>query len=153
VRPKPLAVIRTYAELRAALRKRVADLGVSFETVDTISGVQDRYTSKILGPRPPRSSMRVFGHHTLDFMLSVLGLQLVIVEDPEAMAKVRSRLVPAQQNMIRRHDTPPLKEKAPDGKNFAACIRAGELARFNAMNQAERTRLGKLGAQARRKDR
>ena len=152
MRPKPLATIRTYAELHYVLRKRVADLGVSFETIDAISGVQDRYTAKLLGPRPPQGSMRVYGALTLDFMLSVLGLQLVIVEDPEALAKVARRLVPSRTPMVHRHDAKPLRERKK-WQYFVDCGRLGGLARFNAMNKAERTRLGKLGAQARWKDR
>ncbi|MGB7831300.1 MAG: hypothetical protein WBL84_03735 [Xanthobacteraceae bacterium] len=87
---EPLGVCRTSDDLRAILRARFAALGVSFETVDHIAGLPTRYTAKVIGLQPTRR----FGQFSLDGLLGAAGVKLVVVEDAEALDRVRARLVP-----------------------------------------------------------
>jgi hypothetical protein len=87
---KPIAVIRDYASLIEAIRAPVAELQITHETVDHVSGIQSGYTSKLLC-RPP---MKPLGAISLGCVLGALGMQLIAVEDPEALERVRHRLLP-----------------------------------------------------------
>jgi hypothetical protein len=93
----PIAIVNDYAGLHAALQKRANDLGVSRETLDDLAGLQQGYTSKVLGVR----SMRVLGKLSLGCVLQALGLELVVRVDEKQMAKVRSRLVQREQAQVR----------------------------------------------------
>jgi len=82
--------IHDYAGLVAALRARKEALDVSFSLLEHLSGLQNGYISKLLSPRPSKR----LGQLSLDCLLAVLGLKLVVQEDPEAMAKLSGRLTP-----------------------------------------------------------
>jgi hypothetical protein len=86
---RPIAIVKDYDHLRAAARARMAQLQITFETLDAVSGVQSGYSAKILGPKPSRN----FGPMSLSTIFSALGMKLVAVEDPEALAQIRHRLV------------------------------------------------------------
>ena len=90
---QPLGVCRTADELRAILRARFDALGVSLETVDHIAGLPTRYTAKVLGLQPTRN----FGQFSLDGLIGAAGIKLIVVEDADALARVRTRLVPLQR--------------------------------------------------------
>jgi hypothetical protein len=93
-----LAVVSDYQGLVSALRARADELDVSNETLDATTGLASGYTSKVLG----LGSGRSLGRLSLGVLLTALGLQLVVVEDPEALARVRGRLVPRKKNGIHR---------------------------------------------------
>jgi hypothetical protein len=90
---EPLGVCRTADDLRAVLRARFQELGVSFETVDHIAGLPTRYTAKVLGLQPNRG----FGQISLDALLGAAGIKLIAVSDSEALDRVRGRLEPLQR--------------------------------------------------------
>lgn len=75
------------SELVEALRQRRDDLDVSNETIDAIAGFPERYASKLLAPRAPRN----LSYHSLGQILGALGVALLVVEDPEQVARVKSR--------------------------------------------------------------
>jgi hypothetical protein len=89
----PLGTCRTSDDLREVFRRRVAELGVSLDTIDHIAGLPTRYTAKVLGLQPTRG----FGQFSLDGLLGALGLMLIVVEDAEALARVQRRLQPLQR--------------------------------------------------------
>lgn len=74
-------------ELVEAIRRRRDELNISHETIDTIAGLQSGYTSKLLGPL----QLKGFSHMSLGAVLGALGIGLVVIEDPEAVAKVCNR--------------------------------------------------------------
>jgi hypothetical protein len=88
---KPLAIVHDYDGLLAALRARRVQLGVTLETVDEVGGFASRYASKLLAPHPAKN----MGIMAMGALLGTLGLKLVVVEDDEALGRVRSRLVKA----------------------------------------------------------
>ena len=60
--------------------------------------MQDGYTSKCLSLNPKRN----LGRLSLGLMLSTLGLKLAVLEDKEALARVRPRLEPRKHNGAHR---------------------------------------------------
>ena len=89
--------IRNYQELHLALRERAEQLGVSRLTIDDVSGLPSGYSAKLLAPVP----IKRLGPLSFGLMLQALGLKLVVVEDREALARVKSRLTPRQRGMTR----------------------------------------------------
>ena len=82
--PKP---VESYAELLQLLRDRMCELDTSFEQVEVVSGVTDRYLSRVLGPNPTK------GIGPVSFSIfAALGLRVVLVEDREQLDRVRDRL-------------------------------------------------------------
>jgi hypothetical protein len=86
---RALAVIADYAGLVACLRARAEALAVSNVTLDEVAGLSAGYSGHLLSPNPSRR----FGAATLGPALAALGLRLVVVEDPEGLARIRGRLV------------------------------------------------------------
>jgi hypothetical protein len=82
--PRQLAVVRQYDDLIEALRRRCVELQIPFEVVDEVAGMPDRYVSKLLCPRPLKGIGRISWN-----VLAALGLQVIVVEDPQALAKAR----------------------------------------------------------------
>jgi hypothetical protein len=88
-----MGVCRGADDLRAILRARFTELGVSFETVDSVAGLPARYTAKVLGLQPTRN----FGQISLDALLPTAAIMLIAVRDAEALARIQSRLVPLER--------------------------------------------------------
>jgi len=84
-----LATVRTYDDLIAALRSRVDELQITREGLDFISGLQSGYSAKLLSKNP----IRCLGRVSFGAVLQSLGLAIVLVEDAEAFAQMRHRLV------------------------------------------------------------
>jgi hypothetical protein len=86
---RPLAIVKEYDDLLDAARARKAQLGITFATLDDVSVVQPGYSAKLLGPVPTKN----FGPMSFSAIMGALGVKLVMVEDPVALAQVRGRLV------------------------------------------------------------
>jgi hypothetical protein len=82
--------IRNYGDLIRALRCRQHHLNISLHTLDQIAGLPLGYCAKILGP----GQVKHLGPISFQSLLGALGCRLALVEDPEAMARIRSRLIP-----------------------------------------------------------
>jgi hypothetical protein len=95
----PLAIVRTTEDLRQLFRLRVAHFNISLETLDALAGLPTRYSSKLLRSNPPRT----FGPISFEALLGALALQLVAMEDAEALARVQRRLVAAPLQRIDHH--------------------------------------------------
>jgi len=94
---RPIAV-RDYQQLLDALRFRQNQLNISRETIDEVAGLPQRYTSKLLAPFPIKGVGRI----SLGPLLGALGLKLLVVEDIEALDRVRSRLAQRDPADVRR---------------------------------------------------
>ena len=88
--PRHLAEVRSYEDLQRALRERADALNVSRLTIDDASGLQSGYSAKLLAVRPSKR----LGPATLPLLLGALGLKLLVVEDLEALERIRPKLVP-----------------------------------------------------------
>ena len=102
---QPLGVVRDYKDLIAVVRARVAALEITLETLDAVSGVQSGYSAKILGPNPTKN----FGQLSLGAIMGALGLQLLAVDDREALTRVQGRLV--------KRRAPPCNHKCASNKS------------------------------------
>lgn len=78
-------MITSMPELVQALRDRRDQLNVSHETLDSISGLQSGYVSKLLAPTPIKN----LGVMSFGSLLGALGLAVIVIEDPQAVARVR----------------------------------------------------------------
>lgn len=87
------APIRNMPELIAALCARRDELNISHETIDNIAGLQSGYTSKLLAPKPIKN----LGPMSFSALLGALGLALVAVPDPQAVAAVEGRWQPRRR--------------------------------------------------------
>jgi hypothetical protein len=67
--------------------ERKSALGLSNELLDHLIPLSSGHCDKVLGPSRQRGLSQV----TLDGMLAALALKLVVVEDPEQAARMRSR--------------------------------------------------------------
>lgn len=79
-----MTAIRSMPELIQALRDRARELQLTHETIDAVSGLQSGYTSKLLAPKPIKN----LGPMSFESILGALGLAVVVVEDPEQVARV-----------------------------------------------------------------
>lgn len=93
-----LAIVRDYSELHAALRARAEQLNVSRETIDNVAGFQQGYASKLLAGKP----ITIIGKWSFGTILAALGVKLILVEDPDAMARIKDRLVPRANSFVRK---------------------------------------------------
>jgi hypothetical protein len=102
---KPLATVNNYLGLIAALRTRIAELDISYATVDTIAGWTDGYASKVLAPEPSvgSKSKRAMGPMSFDVMLGTLAIKLAVLPDPEQLRHIK-----ANRYFVHREQAPPL---------------------------------------------
>lgn len=87
-----------YGALLRVIRQRVAELGITHETLDEVSGLQSGYASKLLSDPP----VRRMGPIILFLVLQSLGLALTVTEDPIGLQSLRHRLTP--RKVARRFD-------------------------------------------------
>lgn len=78
--------VSSYARLVSLLRARVSEVQTTFAGVDSLAGLPDRYAQKLLGHEPVKG----MGAISLFPILQCLGLRLVLVPDPPALAKLQS---------------------------------------------------------------
>jgi hypothetical protein len=88
-----IAIVKDYDDLLALARARKVQLGVTFETLDAVSGVQAGYSAKLLAPSPNKR----FGPMSFGAIFGALGLQFVAIEDPDMLARIGHRLVKRQR--------------------------------------------------------
>lgn len=82
-----IAVVKSYDELIETLWRRVEELGLTREALDDVAGFQTGYSGKLLG----LAHVRMLGRMSFGTILQALGLMLIVVEDPEALAKLNAR--------------------------------------------------------------
>jgi hypothetical protein len=104
--PRIIAQASDYEGFLDAIRQRVADLNITHETLDAVSGLQTGYSSKLLA-KPP---IRRIGPLVLYVVLQSLGMKIALVEDREALRAVASRLVPRKVPRV------PMRAPAGEGR-------------------------------------
>jgi hypothetical protein len=81
---RPLARFKDYDGLWAAIRGRYDSMGITRVGADTLTKLPDGYCGKLMGA----AQVRKIGLHSLERVLEGTGRFLVLVEDPEASAKM-----------------------------------------------------------------
>jgi hypothetical protein len=84
IKGRVLARFKDYDGLWAAVRGRYDAMGITRIGGDILSKLPDGYTGKLLG----EAQVRKIGLHSLERVLKGTGCFLVLVEDPEASAKM-----------------------------------------------------------------
>jgi len=79
--------IESYDELVAALRRRVDELGIVYDAIDSIAGLAPRYAAKLLC-QPP---MKHVSTPLLFSILDSLGLRMRLEADDRAIEVLRQR--------------------------------------------------------------
>ena len=92
-------LIHTMPEFLQGLRDRRMAINITFETLDLIAGTQNGYAAKCLGPRPIKN----LGEMSFGAYLGALGVAVVLVEDPAAVARVRHLWVPRKRPQRLEH--------------------------------------------------
>lgn len=87
-----------YLGLVAAFRARVAELGISYETLDELAGYTARYSSKVLAEEPQRH----LGVMAFDAMLGALALKIAVIPDPDKLEKIKNH-----RHFVRRKTSKP----------------------------------------------
>jgi hypothetical protein len=92
-----IAEFTDYDQLITALRDRAAELSLSGETIDAVSGLTSRYSAKLLG----KQQIRRLGATSLGPFLGALAVRGVLVEDKAAVERLRSRTTPRRNEYVR----------------------------------------------------
>jgi hypothetical protein len=79
-----------YSDVIRALRDRTDELQISRGSIDTIAGLSDGYSAKLLSEHPSK----VLGPMSMGATLETLGLRLMLVEDTAATARTMKLRTP-----------------------------------------------------------
>jgi hypothetical protein len=92
------SVFNDYSGLLAALRLRAEDQKIVITSPDVakVSGLADALVAKILSPKMPRR----LSFQSMHPVLSLLGVRLAMIEDPETMSRYTSRLKKRDENCV-----------------------------------------------------
>ena len=82
-----IAVVSDYLSLIAAFRRRIAELGITYESLDALAGWTESYASKLLASEPAKG----LGPMSFDAILGAMAVKLVMVDDPEARTRIETR--------------------------------------------------------------
>jgi hypothetical protein len=85
--PRILAKFASYGAMLDALRARLDELGITHARFDSIAGLADGYTNKVLKPVPIRHLLP----NTLQFFIEGAAVELWLVERPDETAKLKAR--------------------------------------------------------------
>lgn len=102
--PKVLASIVDYPSMLFAMRARADErrIAISSDEAAHVSGLSDRRLTQILSLRTLRNlqSVRRIGISSLGPVLGLLGVRLLMVEDPEAIKKLGNRIKLRNPNLV-----------------------------------------------------
>jgi len=103
------ATVNDHNALLAATRRRVDELELPHQIVEDLAGLQSGYLSKVLADPPPKR----MGAFTSFLILQALGLDMQLVENPQAMERLRPRF---EKRKLRRKIRPAgrIVELTPD---------------------------------------
>jgi hypothetical protein len=86
-----------YDELITVLRARASELNLSGPSIDSLSGLPDRYAQKLLGP----NAVRRLGMTSLGPIYGALAVRALLIEDKAAAARIRSQTIPRNNSYVR----------------------------------------------------
>ena len=91
----PIATIQSYDDLLSACRNRVAALGINYAILDIAAGFNVGYATKLFAhsehsSNGRRRTKRFLSGESFDAYLAALGLDLVAVENPEKVARLKA---------------------------------------------------------------
>jgi hypothetical protein len=137
------AVVKSQREFLAAIRERIGQLNVSLESVNEMCSLPPRYANKLLSPSP----IKRLGVGSLWQLARGLGMELQLVENPEATRQIRAETVPRRLKLTKPtsfavHQDLTFRFMRKIGRKGGAASRA-------YMTRREATELGRRAARAR----
>jgi len=94
--PRQLGEASDYNQLIAIYRARMAQLGLTFEQIDELSGLHYGYSNKILGPRQAKT----LGQISMPLLNKTLAVKLVVIEDLDALIEMAPRWTARKTPML-----------------------------------------------------
>lgn len=138
-------IITDPASMLDALRTRIAELQLSYESVDDLAGLADRYCCKLM-TQPP---MRQLGRISYWVLPQALGLRIVLEPDPDLCR----RMAPRWQKRIRPRPALAGKMKVTTSSfghvTLTAISRMGGEARAQKLSARRRRQIAKIAVAAR----
>jgi hypothetical protein len=128
-----IAEFADYNGLLAAIRSRVDELQINGERFDEYAGLPRGYLSKLVGANPIRS----IGRTSMGPVLGALGLRCILVEDPIATARLKSRLQPRNNSFVR----PSRTLQTVTDRQWQRIRKLGSEARWKKIPKAQRRRI------------
>jgi hypothetical protein len=125
-----IAECRDYLSFIQGLRARLAELKMTYETLDVIAGWTDTYSTKLLAPEPTKH----FGPMSFDAVLGSTAVKILLIEDPVALKRILNN----------RHYT---KRKMPDLPSMRPVGKHGHV--VHRITHENMKQLSFLGNQAR----
>jgi hypothetical protein len=136
------ATVSDHNQLLAAIRRRVDELEINLATLEDIAGLQPNYATKVLGDPPPKRACPF----TTFLMLQALGLDVQLVENRQAMERLRPRY--AKRKLKRKIRTAMrMVELPPDFYKRISGLAAD--ARRRKISPERRSELARVAAEAR----
>lgn len=149
--PRIVATFDNYLGLVAAVRARLLELDISFETLDEIAGLPLRYASKLLSEEP----LKHFGPMSFDSVIGSIGVKVAFIHDDTAMDRLRrSRyFVPKKRapNRVPADGKQGYVVRRTTRENMRQIAALGGLARAQRLTPAKRRRIAQKAARARHK--
>jgi len=120
-RGRIIAEVRGYDEFTAALRAWIAELGTTYECIDELAGLQERYLAKMIAATPVRS----FSRMSLAATLGALCLKLLVVVDGEKLAAMRPRYTVRKKQGAHANDAMPTRKThyLRGNSGYMSCLR------------------------------
>ena len=122
-----------YAGMLDVVRARVAELNVNGERFDEFAGLPKGYLSKLTGVLPIRS----IGATSMGPLFGGLGIYCMVLEDPAATARLKSRLVPRNNSYSRIVRTLNILTD----RKWSRIQKLGRAARWKKLSKAERSEI------------
>lgn len=142
--PRQIAVVHDYPGLLTALRERAERLNVSRAVIDDVSGLASGYAGKLLA-NPP---MKTLGAISLGPMLGALGLSLVLIEDPDQMRRIASRMSARNNSQVRLNAN--ASKQFPGWLFNSRKARKAARKRWSSMTESQRKRAARKAWRTRR---
>lgn len=144
-----LGEAKTYDDLIEVYRARIAELGVTYATVDDLSGLQSGYVGKILGD----GRVKALGPLSMGLLNTTLAIKFVVVEDPVTLLqmaqkwelRIRPASMPSRASTRAMERFKPIVTQALNSERAAL----GGRARALKLTPARRRAIAKRAARAR----
>jgi hypothetical protein len=122
-----------YDGMLAMIRARVEQLSINGERFDEFAGLPRGYLSKLIGVQPVRRiSMQSMGP-----LFSAIGIYCVVMENPHATARLKSRLEPRNNSYHRTVST----MWALTDRKWSRIQKLGRAARWKRLSKKQRSEI------------
>jgi hypothetical protein len=143
----PLATIRTQDDLIEALRVAKALRGLSNDFCDQRAGLTRGHVDKVLGPTRAKSLSPM----VLDLLLEIFAVQLILVANPDAEARMKPRWEDRDTSNVRTGEHRVSKHVIERARHHVlkASGELGAVIRCQVLSPEDRTRIALIATETR----